>query len=178
VKWKEAKQMFISFRFEAKQGEKRFRNQKQNEAKRKIFGSETKRKYGVFVSHWLKTKNSKRKEAKWSEKKKIIFAWACETHAKRISFRFVSLWSEKFVEAKMLSMGVRLRAKHSLQRHSLVWPDWPKFLAGTWQQCGSGLHGAGSATRQGSSGIYYTVYIQQQCSSPKICRPPALQGVH
>jgi hypothetical protein len=71
-------------------------------------------------------------------------------------------YNVKRVQRVVLSMGVRLRAKHSLQRHNLVWPDWPKFLAGTWQQCRSGLHGAGSATRQGSSGIYYTVYIQQK----------------
>jgi hypothetical protein len=33
------------------------KNQKQNEAKRKHFGSETKRKYGVFISLWLEAKN-------------------------------------------------------------------------------------------------------------------------
>jgi hypothetical protein len=51
--------MFISFRFEAKQNQKTFisfrleakrKNQKRNEAKRKDFGSEKKRKYGVFIS--------------------------------------------------------------------------------------------------------------------------------
>jgi hypothetical protein len=65
--------MFISFCFEAKRSKKTFisfrleakpKNQKRNEAKRKIFGSETKRKYGVFISLWLKAKNLKRKEAK------------------------------------------------------------------------------------------------------------------
>ncbi len=80
--------MFISFRFEAKQNQKTFisfrleakrKNQKRNEAKRKDFGSEKKRKYGVFISLWLEAKNSKRKEVKWIEK--IIFffrffAWA------------------------------------------------------------------------------------------------------
>jgi hypothetical protein len=40
------------------------KNQKRNEAKRKLFGSETKRKYGVFISLWLEAKNLKRKEAK------------------------------------------------------------------------------------------------------------------
>ncbi len=39
----------------------------------------------------------KRNEAK---KKLIFFVWACETHAKRISFRFVSLGSKKLFEAK------------------------------------------------------------------------------
>jgi hypothetical protein len=33
-------------------------------------------------------------------KRTKIFVWACETHAKRISFRFISLWSENFFEAK------------------------------------------------------------------------------
>jgi hypothetical protein len=65
--------MFISFRFEVKQSEKTFipfcleakrKNQKRNEAKQKIFGSETKQKYGVFISLWLEAKNSKQKEAK------------------------------------------------------------------------------------------------------------------
>jgi hypothetical protein len=65
--------MFKSFGFEAKQSEKTFisfrvkakrKNQMRNEAKRKLFGSETKRKYGVFISLWLEAKNSKRKEAK------------------------------------------------------------------------------------------------------------------
>jgi hypothetical protein len=64
---------------------------KQNEAKRKIFGSETKRKYGVFISLWLEAKNSKRNEAK----KNKIFS---RERAKRISFRIVSLWSEKFLK--------------------------------------------------------------------------------
>jgi hypothetical protein len=58
-KAKQSEKTFISFRLEAKQ-----KNQTRNEAKRKIFGSETKRKYGVFISLWLKAKNSKRKEAK------------------------------------------------------------------------------------------------------------------
>jgi hypothetical protein len=59
---------------------------KQNEAKRKIFGSETKRKYGVFISLWLEAKNSKRNEAQ----KKIFFHVnvrnACETDL--VSLRF------------------------------------------------------------------------------------------
>jgi hypothetical protein len=56
---KQSEKTFISFRLEAKR-----KNHKQNEAKRKIFGSETKRKYGVFISLRLEAKNSKRKEAK------------------------------------------------------------------------------------------------------------------
>ncbi len=65
VKWKEAKKMFKSFRFEAKQSEKtyisfrleaKWKNHKRNEAKQKILGSETKQKYGVFVSLWLEAK--------------------------------------------------------------------------------------------------------------------------
>jgi hypothetical protein len=50
-----------------------------------------------LISLWLEAKNSKRNEAK---KIFIFFTWACKTHAKRISFRFVSLWSEKIFEAK------------------------------------------------------------------------------
>jgi hypothetical protein len=70
---KRSEKMIISFRFEAKQSEKTLisfglevkqKNQKRNETKRKIFGSETKRKYGVFISLWLKAKNLKRKKAK------------------------------------------------------------------------------------------------------------------
>jgi hypothetical protein len=65
--------MFKSFHFDAKQSEKTFisfrleakrKNYKRNEAKLKIFESETKRKYGVFISLWLEAKNLKRKEAK------------------------------------------------------------------------------------------------------------------
>ncbi len=98
MKRKEAKKMFISFGFEVKQSEKTLipfrleakqKNQKRNEAKWNIFGIETKQKYGVFISLWLEAKNSKRKEAK----KINFFSREC---AKRISFRFVSLWSEIF----------------------------------------------------------------------------------
>jgi hypothetical protein len=68
--------MFKSFGFEAKQSKKTFilfrlkakrKNQKQNKAKRKLFGSETKRKYGVFISLCWKRKirsEKKRNEAK------------------------------------------------------------------------------------------------------------------
>jgi hypothetical protein len=55
--------MFKSFCFEAKQSEKTLISFRL-EAKRNIFGSETKRKYGVFISLWSEAKNSKRKEAK------------------------------------------------------------------------------------------------------------------
>jgi hypothetical protein len=67
------KKMFSSFCFEAKQSEKTFisfrleakrKNRKRNEAKRKNFGCETRRKYGLLISLWLEAKNSKRKEAK------------------------------------------------------------------------------------------------------------------
>jgi hypothetical protein len=67
------KKIFSSFRFEAKQSEKKFisfrleakrKNQRRNEAKRKNFGRETKRKYGLLISLWLEVKNSKQKEAK------------------------------------------------------------------------------------------------------------------
>jgi hypothetical protein len=53
VKRKEVKKMFKSFRFEAKQSKKMFilfrleakrKNHKRHEAKRKMFGSETKQK--------------------------------------------------------------------------------------------------------------------------------------
>jgi hypothetical protein len=65
--------MFKSFRFVAKQSEKTFisfhleakqKNKKRNEAKQKIFGSETKRKYCVFILLWLEAKNSKQKDVK------------------------------------------------------------------------------------------------------------------
>jgi hypothetical protein len=94
---------FISFHFEAKQSEKyvyfvslwsetkrsevKRKDWKRNEAKRKMFGSEIKQKYALLISLWSEVKNSKRNEAKRRG--------ACETHAKRISFRFVSLWREK-----------------------------------------------------------------------------------
>ncbi len=57
--------MFKSFHFDAKQSEKTFisfrleakrKNHKRNEAKRKIFGSETKQKNGVFISLGWKRK--------------------------------------------------------------------------------------------------------------------------
>ncbi len=51
------------FPFEAKR-----KNRKRNEVKRKIFGSETKRKYAVLILFWSEAKNSKQKEAKGSEK--------------------------------------------------------------------------------------------------------------
>jgi hypothetical protein len=70
---KRSEKTFILFRFEAK---------------RKIFVSETKRKKALFISLWSEAKNSKRKKAKRSEIKICFFTWACETHAKRISFRF------------------------------------------------------------------------------------------
>ncbi len=71
--------MFISFRFEAKQSEKTFnsfrleanqKNLKRNEAERKIYGSETKRKYGLVISLWFEAKNLKRKRSKMKRKKK------------------------------------------------------------------------------------------------------------
>ncbi len=68
------------------------KDRKRNEAKRKIFGSKTKRKYALLISLWLEAKNSKRKEAKRSEKKNNIFS---RERAKRMrngsrfaSFRF------------------------------------------------------------------------------------------
>jgi hypothetical protein len=38
------------------------RKQNEKEAKRKIFGSETKRKYALLISLWSEAKNSKQKE--------------------------------------------------------------------------------------------------------------------
>jgi hypothetical protein len=57
---------FILFRFEAK----RKKIRKRNEAKWKLFGSETKRKYGVLISLWLDAKNLKQKEGE--KIKKIV----------------------------------------------------------------------------------------------------------
>jgi hypothetical protein len=85
--------MFRSFRFEAKQSEKAFisffleakqKNLKRNDAKRKIFGSETKQKYSVFISLWLEVKNSKRNEAK---KKKNVHV-SVRNRSRFASFRF------------------------------------------------------------------------------------------
>ncbi len=59
---------------------------KRSEAKRKNFGSETKRKYALLISLWSEAKRIKI----------FFFTWTCETHAKGISFRFVLLWSEIF----------------------------------------------------------------------------------
>ncbi len=91
-----AKKMFISFHIEAKRKDRK-RNEK--------IGSETKRNKKIWK--WNKAKihsinfalvGSEKFEAKWSEKKGkfFFFTWACKTHAKRISFHFVSLWSEEF----------------------------------------------------------------------------------
>ncbi len=63
---------------EAKTKQKRSETKK-SEAKRKIFGSETKWKYTILISHWSEAKRSK---------KIFFFARAYETHAKRISFHF------------------------------------------------------------------------------------------
>ncbi len=65
--------MFISFHFEAKR-----KDRKRNEAKRKMFGSEIKRKYALLISLWSEAQNLKRK---------IKFGFSRE-RAKRISFRF------------------------------------------------------------------------------------------
>ncbi len=115
VKWSktEAKNCH-HFRFEAKRKQHFFASmrkncffacfaskakQKWNEAKTKQKRSETKKFleakqskiYALFISLWSEAKNSKQKEAK----KNTIFTWACETHAKRISFHFVLLWKKK-----------------------------------------------------------------------------------
>jgi hypothetical protein len=55
---KQSKKPFISFRFES--------GMKKSEAKRKIFGSETKRKHDVLISLWSEAKI-------YSEKKRKIF---------------------------------------------------------------------------------------------------------
>jgi hypothetical protein len=75
---KRSEKTLFSFRFEAKQGKKIFyfvslqSEMKRSEAKRKMFGSEIKRKYALLISLWSEAKNSKRNEAKRSEKK-ILF---------------------------------------------------------------------------------------------------------
>jgi hypothetical protein len=89
----------ISFCFEAKQSKKRLfrfalkRNEKiWNEMKH--FWKQNKAK---IRSINFSSVGSIKFEEKRSEKKLnfFCFTWACETHAKRTSFRFVSLWSEK-----------------------------------------------------------------------------------
>jgi hypothetical protein len=52
----------------------------------------------LFRFGWKRKFRSEQKRNEAKTKK--IFTWACETHAKRISFRFVSLWSEKIFETK------------------------------------------------------------------------------
>jgi hypothetical protein len=59
--------MFISFRIEVKR-----KDWKQNEAKQKNYESKTKRKYALLISLWAEAKNSKRNEAKRSEKKSFF----------------------------------------------------------------------------------------------------------
>jgi hypothetical protein len=85
------KKCLVHFASKRNKAKKRFfvslKNRKRNEAKRKIVGSKTKRKYGVLISLLVEAKNSKRKEAK-----KLIFS---RERAKRMrngsrfaSFRF------------------------------------------------------------------------------------------
>jgi hypothetical protein len=66
IKRKQSEKTFISFRIEAKR-----KDRKRNKAKRKNFGSKTKRKYALLISLWSEAKNSKRNEAKRSVKKKF-----------------------------------------------------------------------------------------------------------
>jgi hypothetical protein len=58
IKRKQSEKTFISFRFEAKR-----KDGKQNEAKRKNFGSETKRKYALLISLWSKAKKFETKRS-------------------------------------------------------------------------------------------------------------------
>jgi hypothetical protein len=62
IKQKQSEKTLISFLIEAKR-----KDRKRNEAKRKNYGSKTKRKYALLISLWSEAKNSKRNEAKRSE---------------------------------------------------------------------------------------------------------------
>jgi hypothetical protein len=77
---KQSEKMFILFCFEAKQ-----KNRKQNEAKQKIFGSETKRKYAVLISL--------QSEAKRTEKIKLSRERAkrMQNESRFASFRFETI---------------------------------------------------------------------------------------
>jgi hypothetical protein len=78
------------FRFALKRNEKIGSETKRNEAKRKNYESETERKYALLISLWSEAKNSKRNEAKRSEKNVVFFHVsvqnACETDL--VSLRF------------------------------------------------------------------------------------------
>jgi hypothetical protein len=76
IKRKQSEKTFISFRIEAKR-----KDRKRNKAKRKNFGSKTKRKYVLLISLWSEAKNLKRNEAKRSEKKNfhVSVRNACKT---------------------------------------------------------------------------------------------------
>jgi hypothetical protein len=92
---KQSEKTFISFRIEAKR-----KDRKRNEAKRKNYGSKTKRKYALLISLWSEAKNSKRNETKRSEKNVVFFHVsvrnACETDL--VSLRFAL--KRKFFFAK------------------------------------------------------------------------------
>ncbi len=100
-KWNGSKTFSLFFASEAKRNEIR-----ENKAKKHLFrfelkqnekiGSETKKFWKRNIAKICSVNfafiGSKKFEAKWSEKKQkqkfCFFTWACETHAKRISFRF------------------------------------------------------------------------------------------
>jgi hypothetical protein len=71
--------------------------QKRTETKRNKKILEAKQSENIHSINYALIRSEKFK-AKRSGKK--ICAWACETHPKRISFLFVSLWSEKFFFAE------------------------------------------------------------------------------
>jgi hypothetical protein len=79
IKWKNV--YFVAF----------WSKTKKSKVKRKIFGSKTKQKYGLLISLWSKAKRSEKRNS----------ARACKTHAKQVSFCFVSLWNKKFCLAKL-----------------------------------------------------------------------------
>jgi hypothetical protein len=85
IKRKQSEKTFISFCIEAKR-----KDRKRNKVKRKTFGSETKRKYALLISLWSEAKNSKRNEAKRSEKKLFFFHVSVRNACKMdlVSLRF------------------------------------------------------------------------------------------
>ncbi len=94
---------FVSLRSETKKSEAKWSKttnfRKQNKAKIRCI---------CFALGWKRKIRSEKKQNE-AKKKLFLFAWACETHAKRISFRFVSLWSEKMFEAKPAHPTPRVR---------------------------------------------------------------------
>jgi hypothetical protein len=139
------KKMFSSFRFKAKQSEKTFisfrleakqKNQKRNEAKRKNFGRETKRKYDLLISLWLEAKN-----LKWNEAKKNLFFSRERAKRMRNGSRFASF---RFEAKKFLKRNRRTLvyvAQQPLAPTKSIACPWLAFLGSMGQPLTKSLAG-------------------------------------